>query len=176
MKKNGILILLMLNLSFIACNSGGSHSKILTKEQIDSITVAKFYDMANGFFANPVSDLDHVPNDKSLIVLSSDIFQGMTLTECIDRWGPPSYCIPYNDCGEARCKPKENFFTMCLEQEYPLYVSKEYSHIFAHWDVNIKQFGGLDVEFVVIGNQAYAFAAYLFTSWNDDAFWELPCG
>ena len=171
----GILILLMIALTLDSCISGSKQSLTLTKKQTDSIEIAKYCEMSNDFFGHNVTrDLDQVPNNAVMIYLPGEQYQGMTLKECVDRWGAPSYCMPFNDCDEGRYKDNPLFHYMCLEDEYPLYISRTHSHIFAHWDVSIKQFGGLDIEFVVVGNQAFAFALYLFTTWDD--FWELPCG
>lgn len=170
-----ILILLMIILSLGSCNSGSKHSLTLTKKQTDSIEIAKYCDMSNDFFGGIVTrNLDQVPIDAVMIFLPGEQYQGMTLKECVDRWGAPSYCMPFNDCDVGRNKRNQFFYCICLKEDYPLYISRTHSHIFAHWDVSIKQFGGLDIEFVVVDNQAYAFALYLFTSWDD--FEELPCG
>ena len=174
MNKYILLILLAIAFIPIACSDKKNQEIELTKEQKDSIVVAQYCDFANDFLA-PVMKPEQAPKEESIISPPGHLYQGMTFKECIEKWGTPKFCKVFNDQGHGKSKGDENYYCMCLEEWGPLYASGKHSHIFASWNVNINQFRGLEIEFVVVGNQAYAFAAYYYTSWDDEKLWEYPC-
>lgn len=175
MIRASLLLSVFALLIFNSCSHKAERINELSKEQEDSVVIAKFCNITDSSFPEKLYNIEDAPKNESIIIPAGKLYQGMTLEECIAKWGTPTFCLPYNECGSCRLKPHNFFFMMCIEMDFPLYVSKDYTHLLAGWNVNINQFRGLEIEFVVVGNQAYAFAAYYYTSWDDEKLWEYPC-